>query len=200
TAGDHVAPWIHAPARAEVTLALVLLGSLGLVTLAARRLRPWIGALRYLAVAVASSLAIGLVALALGAAELAWIWLLPTALAAVAPRLGLAGVVGPLAMVLPVLLVLFPAQLREAAWNGFLPTGVPLTVWLAALGTPAVAALAWLLRRRATPGPLGAFVLPVGCLLAIITGVILLSRAHPRCSAPDFNQFHLACERDRGVR
>lgn len=70
----------------------------------------------------------------------------------------------------------------------------------AGLGAPAVAALAWVLRRRGMAGPLGAFVLPVGCLLAIIAGVVVLSRAHPPCSAPDFNQFHLACERDPEVR
>ncbi len=200
TAGDHVAPWIHAPGRAQLALGLVLLGSLGLVTRAARRLRPWVGTVRYLAVAVAVSLAVGVVLLAIGAAELAWIWILPAALAAVAPRLGPARVLAPVALLLPVALVLAPNQLREAAWNGFLPLGIPLTVWLAALGAPAVAGLAWVLRRRGTAGPLGAFVLPVGCLLAIIAGVVVLSRAHPPCSAPDFNQFHLTCELDRRVR
>ncbi len=200
TAGDHAASWIHAPGSAQIALGLVLLGSLGLVTLAARRVRPWIGTLRYLVVAVLVPLVVGVVLLAIGAAELAWIWIVPAAIAAVAPFLGPARFVAPLALLLPVLLVLAPDQLREAAWNGFLPMGVPLTVWLAALGAPAVAALAWVLRRWGAAGPLGAFVLPVGCLLAIIAGVVVLSRAHPRCSAPDFSQFQLACEQDRGVR
>ena len=163
-------------------------------------MRPWIGALRYLVVAVAIPLLTGVSLLAIGAAELAWIWIVPAALASIAPRFGPARFLAPLSLMLPAVLVLAPNQLREAAWNGFLPMGVPLTAWLAALGAPSVAGLAWLLRRRGTAGPLGAFVLPMGCLLAIITGVIVLSRAHPRCSAPDFNQFHLACERDRGVR
>ena len=200
TAGDHVAPWLHAPLRAELALASVLLGSLGLVSLAVRRFRPWTGALRYLVIAVALPLVSGVVLLAIGAAELAWIWLVPAALAAVAPRLGPVRVLGPLALLLPVVLVLAPNQLREAAWNGFLPTAVPLTIWLAALGAPVVAGLVWLVRRRGAAGPLGAIVLPMGCLLAIIAGVVVMSRAHPRCSPSDFNQFHLACERDPRVR
>ena len=61
------------------------------------------------------------------------------------------------------------------------------------------AGVAWR-RRRRTAGPLGPFVLPVGCLLAMIAGVLVVSRAHAACSAPDFNQFHLACEVVRGVR
>jgi hypothetical protein len=200
TAGDHVAPWLHAPLRAELALACVLLGSLGLVTLAVRRVRPWTGALRYLAIAVALPLAIGCGILALGAAELAWIWLVPAALAAVAPRLGPARALGPIALLLPVVLVLSADQLREAAWNGFLPVAVPLTVWLAVVGAPVVAGLSWLVRRRGATGPLGAFVLPVGCLLAILAGAVVMSRARSGCSAPDFNQFHLACERHPKVR
>ncbi len=200
TAGDHVAPWIHAPLRAELALSLVLLGALGLVTLAMRRVRPWVGALRYLVIAALVPLVVGCALLALGAAELAWIWLLPAALAALAPWLGPVRILGPLALLIPVVLVLAPNQLREAAWNGFLPVSVPLTVWLALLGGPTLAGVAWSLRRRGTAGPLGAFVLPVGCLLAILAGVIVLSRAHPACSPTDFNQFHLACERDPGVR
>jgi len=200
TAGNYIGPWLHAPLRAELALSLVLFGTLGLVTLALRRLRPWTGALRYLVIAVVIPLVVGCVMLALGAAELAWIWLVPAAVAAIAPRLGVARSLGPIALLLPVALVLAPNQLREAAWNGFLPITVPLTVWLALLGAPFVAAVAWGFRRRTTTGPLGAFVLPVGCLLSVIAGVIVLSRAHPSCSPPDFNQFHLACERVPGVR
>ncbi|MDB4962184.1 MAG: peptidase [Myxococcales bacterium] len=200
TAADHAAPWLHAPVRHEIALGLVVAGTFGLVTLLARRIRPWIGALRYLVIATVIPLVIGSVVLAIGAAELAWIWLLPAAVMALAPRLGPARVLGPLALLLPVVLVLAPNQVREAAWNGFLPTSVPLTAWMLGLGAPALAGVAWWFRRRGAPGPLGAFVLPMGCLLAITAGVLVLSHAHPGCSGTDFNQFQLACERSPGVR
>ncbi len=198
--GAHPAPWLHAPLRFEIAGLLILGGALGLVTLVARRMRPWIGEHRYLAVAIVVPLVVGLVLLAVGAAELAWIWLVPAAVIALAPRLGPARVLAPLAAALPLVLVLAPNQLREAAWNGFWPLGVPLAVWLAVFGLPVAAAVAWLLRRRGATGPLGAFVLPMGCLLSVIAGVVLVSRAHPPCSPADFNQFHLACEATPGVR
>jgi hypothetical protein len=197
--GDHPAPWLHAPLRAEIAGVLVLGGSLGLLVMLARRLRPWIGELRYLAIAAAIPLAVGSTLLALGGAELAWIWLAPAATIALAPRFGAARVLAVVAAAFPAVLVLTPDQLREAAWNGFLPP-VPLAVLLAAFLLPVAAAGAWLLRRRGGQGPLGAFVLPVGCLLSVVTGVVLASRAHPTCTPEDFNQFHLACERGSGVR
>lgn len=200
TRGAHPAPWLHAPLRATITEILVLAGSLGLVVLFARRLRPWIGALRYHAIAVVVPLVIGAALLAIGAAELAWIWLVPAAVIALAPRLGPGRWLAPLAAALPMVLVLTPNQLREAAWNGFLPSSLPLAVLVTVFSLPVAASVAWLLRSRGTTGPLGAFVLPMGCLLSVLTGVVLASRAHPPCTGPDFNQFHLACEVPPGVR
>ncbi|CAN5891137.1 hypothetical protein BH11MYX3_BH11MYX3_37620 [soil metagenome] len=198
--GAHPAPWIHGPLRYEIAELLILGGALGLFTLVARRMRPWIGEHRYLAVAIALPLVVGLALLAIGAAELAWIWLAPAAVIALAPRLGPGRWIAPIAAALPIVLVLAPNQLREAAWNGFWPLGIPLAVWLAVFSLPVAAALAWLLRRRGTTGPLGAFVLPMGCLLSVIAGVVVVSRAHPPCTPPDFNQFRLACEVTQGVR
>ncbi len=196
----HRAPWLHAPLPYEVAELLILGGALGLFTLVARRVRPWVGEQRYLAVAITIPLVSGLAVLAIGAAELAWIWLVPAAVIALAPRLGPGRVIAPLAASLPLVLVLAPEQLREAAWNGLWPLDLPLAVWLAVFGLPVAAAVAWLLRRRGPSGPLGAFVLPMGCLLSVIAGVIVVSQAHPPCSAADFKQFHLACEVAPGVR
>ena len=198
--GDHPAPWLHAPLALAIAELLILIGALGLVALALRRMRPWIGELRYLVVATSIPLAIGLALLAIGAAELAWIWLVPAAVIALAPRLAIARWLSPLAAALPALLVLSPNQLREAAWNGFLPPTTSLALLLAVFILPVAAVGAYLARRRGATGPLGSFVLPVGCLLSVVAGVVLVSRAHPRCSAPDFNQFHLACEAPPGVR
>ncbi len=200
TRGAHPAPWLHSPLRAMITEVLVFGGALGLFALLARRLRPWIGVFRYHAIAVIVPLAIGVVLLAIGAAELAWIWLVPAAVTALAPRLGPGRWLAPLAAALPMLLVLTPNQLREVAWNGFLPSSLPLTLVVSVFSLPVAASVAWLLRTRKTTGPLGAFVLPMGCLLSVLTGVVLASRAHPPCSAPNFNQFHLACEVTPGVR
>ena len=199
-AGAHVAPWVHAPRSFAIALALVLAGTVGLLTRLVRRARPWVGEQRYLVLSCALLLAIGSTFVALGAAELAWIWLVPAAITAIAPRLPRARIVGVLATLLPAILVLAPNQLREAAWNGFLPIGVPLTVWIALFGLPVTGAIAWYLRSLGEVGPLGSLVLPLGCLLAILTGAVSVARDNPRCDAAKFNQFHLACERTPEVR
>lgn len=200
TRGDHPAPWIHAPLYFVISELLVLAGLFGLLVVGVRRMRGWIGELRYLAVAALIPFAIGCALLAIGAAELAWIWLVPAAGIALAPRLGPARFLAPIVAALPLVLVLAPNQLREAAFHRFLPLPLPLAPLIAVFSLSVAACLAWLVRRRGATGPLGAFVLPVGCLLSVIAGVLLVSRAHPPCSGADFNQFQLACEVTRGVR
>jgi len=194
TARGHPMPWIHDPARALACEGLVLAGALGLVTRVIARVRPWAGSRRYLAIAIAWSLAIGVALVAVGAAELAWIWLVPAAALALAPRLGFASIISVIVAALPVALVLAPAQLREAAWNGFLPTSVPLAGWLAVGSVSPLTALAWWLRSRRT-SPLGTLGLAVGCALAVAVGATGLGLARPRCSALEFERFQLACER-----
>jgi hypothetical protein len=198
--GAHSAPWLHAPLVSAIAELMIFSGALGLVSLALRRMRPWIGELRYLVVAASIPLAVGIALVVIGAAEIAWIWLVPAAVIALAPRIAIARWLSPLAAALPALLVLAPNQLREAAWNGFLPRTTSLALLLAVFLLPVAGVIAYLARRRGATGPLGSFVLPVGCLLSVVAGVVLVSRAHPRCSAADFNQFHLACETPPGVR
>jgi hypothetical protein len=171
----------------------VLAGAFGIATRVAGRLGAWTGDRRYLAIAIALPLAIGVAALLLGGAELAWIWLVPAAGAALAPRLGRLGLVAIAASILPGALLLSPDQLREAAWNGFWPTAIPLAVWIAGLAIAPLAALAWWLRRHPT-GPLGTLLLPLACGLAMIAGVALSHHAPSRCSPQQFQDFHLACE------
>ena len=194
-AGDHPAPWLHAPLRAELAGALVLAGGLGLATRAIGRRWPWTGEQRYVALAVAIDLAIGVGWLVAGAAELAWVWLLPAALAALAPRHRLLAVIGSAALVLPSMLVLAPSQVREAAWNGFLPTQLPLAAWLAVLLAPLFAMAAWWL--RAYRGPLGSVILAVGSAVAVGAGVACTATSTPVCSPAEFRQFQLACEQER---
>jgi hypothetical protein len=138
---------------------------------------------------------IGTLLLVIGAAELAWIWLVPAAALAHAPRLGVFRVIAIASATLPIVLVLHPFQLREAAWNGFLPVSLPLSLWLGMLGAPTIAAIAWALRRRRPTGPLGTLVLGLGCGLAVMVGLVFAVTSEPTCSAVNFERFHLACER-----
>jgi len=154
--------------------ALVIAGLLGLLTRILARKLPWIGANRYLALAIVPLLAIGIALLAIGAAELAWVWLAPAAVLALAPRLP--RVLAPVAVLLaalPAALVLWPNQLLEAAWNAFLPVTVPLSILIALIAGPAFAAITWWWRSHTARGPLGTLVLPVGCGLSAAVGLLL---------------------------
>lgn len=186
--------YLHAPGRAVLAELAILAGLVGLAVTAARRFAPWVGDRRYLAVAIALPLALGLAALLADAAELAWIWLVPAAALALAPRLGRLGALALPVALGPGVLVLLPNQLREAAWNGFWPVGVPLAVWVAANAVSPLAALAWWLRKAPSRGPLGALVLPMGCTLATLAGALVLLRTDPACTARQFRDFSLACE------
>jgi hypothetical protein len=194
TAGGHPAPWLHAPGSALLAELAVFAGGVGLATRAAGRFAPWVGDRRYLAIAIAIPLAIGLGALLLGGAELAWIFLVPASAAALAPRLGRLGILAVVTSALPGVLVLAPDQLREAAWNGFWPTGIPLATWVCVFAVDPLTSLAWWLRKYRSAGPLGTLVLPLGCALAMTAGAVVLAHAQPRCTAQQFHDFHLACE------
>jgi len=200
TADGHPAAWLHAPGPAIAAELAVFVGGFGIATAAARRFAPWVGDRRYLAVAIAAPLAVGLALLLAGAAELAWVWLVPAACCALAARVRWLGLLAVAASLLPGALVLIPSQLREAAWNGFLPPGLPLAAWLAFfLGGP-LAALAWWLRKAPTPGPLGTLVLPLGSGLAIASGVVLMLHTNAPCNRLEFKSFQLACEVTGRVR
>ncbi|HEX5060006.1 MAG TPA: M28 family peptidase, partial [Kofleriaceae bacterium] len=192
-ASGHPAPWLHEPLRALVGTMLVLLGALGLATRVAARIRPWCGGQRYRALAAITCTLIGAALLVVGAAELAWVWLVPAAVIAVIPAR--AAVIAVLASALPIACVMNPWQLREAAWNGFLPLSLPLSVLLGILAVPTIATLAWWLRRRTPSGPLGTLVLGMGCGLAVIIGLAFAATSRPACSPAKFETFHLACER-----
>jgi hypothetical protein len=161
-------------AQSVVGAGLVIAGVLGLATRVVARRFAWIGARRYLATAIALVAAIGAALLVLGAAELAWIWLVPAAVLAFAPRLPrpIAALAAATSL-LPVVLILNPQQLLEARWNLVLPPGVPLAALVAVLGAPAVATAAWWLRSRPAHGPLGTLVLAVGCGVSAAVGIAL---------------------------
>jgi hypothetical protein len=194
-AGAHPAPWLHAPLRSLVGQACVIAGALGLLTRGVARLSAWRGEFRYLAASMISLAIIGMALLAVGAAELAWVWLVPAASLAIAPRLGRFAFVPVLTTLLPVMLVLNGSQLREAAWNGFLPPALPLTASLALFAIPAVAGAAYLLRRVRASGPMGTLALGLGCGLLLGAGLVVAVTGSPTCTGAEFKAFHLACER-----
>jgi hypothetical protein len=195
----HPLAWLHAPAYFVIAEALVLAGTIGLASRVVARVRPWIGARRYLVVAIVTLLVFGVLLLAIGAAELAWIWLVPAACASAAPFVGRAKIVAVMPTLLPALLVLAPSQLREAAWNGFASRGMPLLGWIALVGIPPLAAVAYILRDRSYSGPLSTLVLPVGWALAITVGAAMEFRYDPPCTASQFGELHLSCELGSGV-
>lgn len=91
--------------------------------------------------------------------------------------------------------VLHPSLLREAAWHGSSPDAIPLAVLVARSGAPTRVVLAWGLRRRSAPRPLGTLVLGLGCALLATTGLAVAAGAQSAGSAQEFKRFHLACER-----
>lgn len=194
-AGEHPAPWLHDPASAVAALACIVGGTTMLGSRALARIAPWIGVRRYVVLALALPTLAGGGLLVAGAAELAWIFLAPAAVTALATRFSPLRLVAVLAQLLPAALVLAPAQLRELAWHGFLPLGIPLAFWVGLLLAPAVATVAWTLRARVIPsGPLGTLVLPVGSALVTSVGFVTLVAAAKPCTPVQFQTFHLACE------
>jgi hypothetical protein len=206
TSGGHPALWLHEPLRAVVGMGCLLLGTFGLLTRGVARVAPWRGEGRYLAFAALVPLAIGSAWLALGAAEIAWVWLVPALAIALAPLAPLATnasswrrAVGRIVVVaavvtsaLPVVLVLHPDRLREAAWNGFLPAQVPGAAAVGLFGIPVLASVAWALRRRGAAGPTGTLVLGLGCGLLVVIGLVVAVTAPAHCTPVEFGQFLLA--------
>jgi hypothetical protein len=194
--GGHPLPWAHAPGRwivAEALLAAVLAGAL---LAGAGRIRPVTGQDRWLAAAIAPPLVLGIVTLALGAPELAWLWLLPAAgfaamrwLRRFAARLALAGL-----SLLPLLGIASPAHLREAVFNGFWPPGVPLAAYLAVIFVPYGAVIAWTVRgaaRRWPRRPRWAWAIVAALGVAAVAALTIPST---QCTAAAFARAWLSCE------
>lgn len=194
TAADHPAPWLHHPLRS--TLGLALVGA-GLVTFCFGVLRRVVGLRgerRYLAAAVALLCLQAGALIAFDAWELSWLWLLPALLLAAAPRLGLAA---PLALALaavPTALLLEPAHLREAYYQGAYPLALPLAGWLTLQLLPHALAALWWLAPRPRPSP-GREIFALGASLAFVAlGTSLLVTTVPTCSQTAFHLSGLACE------
>jgi hypothetical protein len=188
-------PWIHAPLRFELAAGLVLAGVATTLVIVIARWRPWAGPARYAAAAAIWNLVIGAALVTLQAAELAWLWLVPAALLAWAPRLGpKLGAVAVVLAIVPTAPLVAPSLLRELYFHGFLPMG-PITLVLAIHGITVALALAHLAARVRNWGPGLTFALPAIAAAAIATGVAVMTTYQPPCRAHDLMTQRLSCER-----
>jgi len=196
---DHPAPWVHAPLRFEAAL-VAIAGSLGvLAAWLYTRWRRAPGQSRYLAFAIVLPLLVGLTCIAVGAPEIAWttLWISAAfgglawtrSLRSALPVFGLS--------LFPLVGALAPAFLREAVFNGFWRSGMPLTGYLAVLLLPHTFALIYLCRRFGGPLPHRgraarlAVAIPI---VLIVAAALWLVVPGPRCSGPAFERQGLACE------
>ena len=169
-------------AQAEIAEVCIVAGLVGLTTRLVGRFASWIGSARYLAIAIGVPLVVGGALLVVGAAELAWIWLVPAAVIGIVSRLSRAAPIGIAAALLPGIMVLRPNQLTEVVSNGFASGQTPVAFWIGAFGIGVVATTAWVVRGGGREpggglrelGPLGSLVLTMGCTLAVVTGVALM--------------------------
>jgi hypothetical protein len=201
TARGYPAPWVHAPLRHELAVALVLAGAATLWTVLVARWRPWAGPARFAAAAAVWNLVIGAFLVVIQAAELAWLWLAPAALLAWAPRLGdglgrAAAAIAAVLALIPTIPLLAPDLLRELYFHGFLPEAVPVTALVALHGITAALALAHLASQVRNWGPGLTFAVPGTAVVAIAIGALLLATYDPPCAGHELPLRKLSCELD----
>ncbi len=189
--------WALAPGIRIAASTAILLGFTTLIITAIGRRWPWHGERRFLYAAVSIQLTVPVGCLIIGAAELAPLWLGSALLLAVAPRLGRLAWLAVTAAAYPLWFLLDAARLREMIFHRFMPSSLPLSLWVAFHIAPMLLAIAYLLRashNRQPRGPLCAFLLPTGAFLAILVGITTWVIRRPTCSAEAFAIHNLACE------
>jgi hypothetical protein len=205
-AGAHPAPWVHAPVRHLLALALVIAGAAALLATAIGRWRSWAGPDRYAVAGAGLNLAIAAPVIFVGAAELAWLWLVPAVALAWLPRLGgsrggrAAAFVATGLAIAPTAAIVHPAFLRELTFHGFLPIGVPLTAWIAVHAITAALAVAHLVARARVWGPGASLAVPAAAIAALAAGALLLLTYDPPCAADAVRFTNLSCELGAAAR
>ncbi len=196
--GDHPRPWAHIPLACTFLVVGVVASAGALAWLSPLGRRALVGHRRYTAASALPLLLAGAGLLALGAHEIAWLPLAAAVLlcaAAIAP-----GRAAPLALfalsLAPLLPALAPAFLREAAFNGFYPPGLPLPFYLAIILTPHAIAAVPLLARALPPRvalPRWSAAAPAALLFALVLAAAVSFR-HLPCDASSFAQLGITCE------
>ena len=196
--GDHPLPWVHAPAAALLVAFLIAAGAAGLVWLSPLGRHRLVGRRRYAVAGVLPLLLVGAGILWVGAHELAWMPLAAAALLAVAflvPGRAAPLVVFALSLA-PIVPALAPGFVREMAFHGFYPRGVPLPIFVGLVLAPhavaAVPLVARALPQRASL-PRWAAAVPAVLVLAVAIAASVALRRAP-CDAASFQRHGLACE------
>ncbi len=195
SSGNHSIAWIHAPGRFVFACLLIACSLALFLTLQSTRVGRWVGDTRFLIPAVAVTGLIGFFILAAGIYEIAWIFLLPSALlggigrAKSFPR---ACLIWGLAT-LPLLGPLAPGFLREGVFHGFYPAGLGLPLYLACFVFPQCMALIFVLQRW-RPLRLPSKGLWIACGVTLLLGVAMIATYSAPCSESEYKAGGLACE------
>ncbi|MBP9085604.1 MAG: M28 family peptidase [Kofleriaceae bacterium] len=194
---SYAGAWTLAPRLYIAASSGILLGGTALIITALGRRWQWHGERRFLYAAVSIQLTLAVTCLVIGAAELAPLWLGAALLLAVAPRLGRHAWLAVAMAAYPLWFLFDGARLREMIFHRFVPSSLPISLWVAFHLGPMLLAGAYLLRarhNRQPRGPLRAFLLPTTAFLTILVGIAAWVIHRPTCSAEAFALRNLACE------
>lgn len=194
-AEGHPAPWVHDARRAIGGLLVLGAGLVTFLVALSQRLLGIAGERRFLAAAISLLLVMGGAVAAVDAWELAWLWLLPAALLAVAPHCGKWGWLLLVAAVLPTLLLVDPHHLRELAfYEVYRVEDVRIGAWIAVNFAPHALAAVWWTARRPRGSP-GRQLAVLGISLALVSaGTALYSTITNGCEESLFLRYGLSCE------
>jgi hypothetical protein len=193
--GSHDIAWAHSPGR-FIMGSLFIAGALAYaIALQASRFGTWTGDTRFLIPAVTVTGFIGFFILATGIYEIAWIFLLPSAVLGGIGRAKsfLRACIYWLIATLPLLGPLAPGFLRESVFHSFYPTSLSLTTYVAFFVFPQSMALIFLLQRwrPGLPKSKGAL---IACGVVAAIGIGIIATYSAPCSADEFKAGGLACE------
>ncbi len=189
--------WSLAPRFHIAASVGILLGITTLIITLIGRIWPWQGERRFLYAAVSVQLTLAVACMLIGAAELAPLWLGSALLLALAPRLGRHAWLAVALAAYPLWFLLDPARLREMIFHHFVPSSLPISLWVAFHLAPLLLASAYLVRaghNRQPRGPLRAFLWPTIGFMAILVGSAMWVIHRPTCNAEAFALRNLACE------
>ncbi len=175
----------------------ILLGITTLIVTLIGRIWPWQGERRFLYAAVSVQLTLAVACMVFGAAELAPLWLGSALLLAIVPRLGRHAWLALAVAAYPLWFLLDPARLREMIFHHFVPSSLPISLWVAFHLAPLLLASAYVVRaghNRRPRGPLRAFLWPTIAFMAILVGSAMWVIHRPTCNAEAFALRNLACE------
>lgn len=196
---DHPRPWVHSPLPYVIATLVAAVSLAVVVGWIVGSSRPVAGRARYLALAIAVTLLLGVLLLIAGAPELAWIILFSSAamggmaiVRSAAAGWSLLGVA-----TLPLLEVFGPNFLREAVFHGFLPSSVPLGIYMGLFLFPYAMAAVYAFKRWVPHFPRthrGRVVIVAVPAALLFFSFLVMTMRSPRCDGKSFRYQGLSCE------